>query len=196
LIDDQVVMSITIRTGVPTDARDLAEIASRTFRETFAEDNRPEDLEHHLATAYGPEQQLGELTRPDIVTLLGEVDGRLVAYAQLRMEAAPDCVPDESPVELWRFYVTRDWHGRGVAQQLMKSVEAEAHARGGRTLWLGVWERNQRALAYYRKAGFADVGSHVFMLGTDPQTDRIMVRPLPDFSGLPFGHASAQAPDR
>lgn len=174
-------MTITIREGQPTDARDLAEIASRTFRETFAEDNRPEDLEHHLTTAYGPEQQLSELTRPDMVTLLGEVDGRLVAYAQLRMGTAPDCVRGDSPVELWRFYVSREWHGRGVAQQLMKSVEAEACRRGGRTLWLGVWERNQRALAYYRKTGFADVGSHVFMLGTDPQTDRIMVRPLQQF---------------
>ena len=169
---------ITIRTGLPTDARDLAELASRTFRETFAEDNRPEDLEHHLATAYGQEQQLRELTRPDMVTLLGVVDGRLVGYAQLRREAAPDCVRGESPIELWRFYVTREWHGRGVAQELMKSVVAEACVRGGRTLWLGVWERNQRALAYYRKAGFTDVGSHVFMLGTDRQTDRIIVRPL------------------
>jgi ribosomal protein S18 acetylase RimI-like enzyme len=58
-------------------------------------------------------------------------------------------------------------------------VELEANLRGARTVWLGVWERNARATAFYLKTGFKDVGSHVFMMGTDPQTDRILVRQLP-----------------
>ena len=61
----------------------------------------------------------------------------------------------------------------------MRTVESEAHSRGGRTLWLGVWERNERAKAFYQKNGFTDVGSHVYMVGTDAQTDRIFVRSLP-----------------
>jgi diamine N-acetyltransferase len=61
----------------------------------------------------------------------------------------------------------------------MRAAESDAYRRGGRTLWLGVWERNERARAFYHKCGFVDVGSHVFVLGTDAQTDRIMVRPLP-----------------
>jgi ribosomal protein S18 acetylase RimI-like enzyme len=58
----------------------------------------------------------------------------------------------------------------------MRKVESEAFARGGRTLWLGVWERNERAKAFYTKNGFIDVGSHVFMVGREAQTDRILVR--------------------
>jgi ribosomal protein S18 acetylase RimI-like enzyme len=85
----------------------------------------------------------------------------------------------EAPLELWRFYVARPWHGRGIAQALMSHVNAEAHRRGARTLWLGVWERNERAKAFYRKTGFTDVGSHLFMVGEDAQSDRIMVRPIP-----------------
>jgi ribosomal protein S18 acetylase RimI-like enzyme len=61
----------------------------------------------------------------------------------------------------------------------MREVERHAERRGGRTLWLGVWERNERAKAFYQKNGFSDVGSHLFMLGTDAQTDRIMVRHFP-----------------
>ncbi|HEX5766164.1 MAG TPA: GNAT family N-acetyltransferase [Woeseiaceae bacterium] len=171
-------MSITIRFGLPTDASELAELAARTFHETFAADNRADDMALHLATAYGPAQQHAELTSPDTITLVAEVDARLIAYAQLRTGEAPECVRGVSPVELWRFYVSREWHGRGVAQALMRSVETEASRLGGRTLWLGVWERNDRAQAYYRKAGFVDKGSHAFMVGNDLQTDRIMERSL------------------
>jgi len=172
-------MSIMVRAGVATDATALAELAARTFRETFAADNRPEDMELHTAQAYGTSQQQLELIDPNIATLLVEVDGQMAGYAQLRSGLAPTCVTGEAPVELWRFYITQAWHGRGVAQALMQRVESEAYRRGRRTLWLGVWERNERAKAFYHKNGFTDVGSHVFMVGTDAQTDRIFVRPLP-----------------
>lgn len=169
---------ITIRRGVSTDAAALAELAARTFQETFGAENRPEDMLLHLAEAYGPAQQGRELADPGITTLLVGLDGRLAGYAQLRTGPVPLVVTGSSPIELWRFYIDAAWHGKGLAQVLMERVVAEAAERGARTLWLGVWERNERAQAFYRKCGFADVGSHVFMVGTDPQTDRIMVRVL------------------
>ena len=168
-----------IRSGEASDATALAELAARTFRETFAADNRPEDIAAHIATAYGTSQQERELVDPDIATLLVEVEAQLAGYAQLRSGVPPACVTGEQPIELWRFYIAQPWQGRGVAQALMKEVERDAYRRGARTLWLGVWERNERAQAFYRKNGFVDVGSHVFVVGTDAQTDRILVRPLP-----------------
>lgn len=172
-------MSTIIRSGEGSDAPALAELAARTFHDTFAADNRPEDMALHMASAYGASQQQQELLDPGISTLLVEINGQLAGYAQLRSGPVPTCVAGEAPIELWRFYVDRAWHGRGVAHALMRRVEFEAHRRGGRTLWLGVWERNARARAFYEKAGFKDVGSHVFMVGTDPQTDRIVVRSIP-----------------
>jgi len=169
-------MSTIIRRGIVTDASALAELAARTFRETFAADNTPDDIALHIARAYGVEQQARELADPDLVTLLMDIDGDLAGFAQLHRGAAPACVDGETPIELWRFYVAQAWHGRGLAQQLMQRVESAAAESGARTLWLGVWERNARAIAYYRKSGFTDVGSHVFVVGSDPQTDRIMVR--------------------
>jgi diamine N-acetyltransferase len=172
-------MSIVIRAGVATDATALAELAAQTFRETFAADNRPEDIALHATHAYGTPQQERELVDPDIATLLVEIDGQLAGYAQLRSGVPPACVTGEKPIELWRFYIAQPWHGRGVAQALMRKVEKNAYRSGRRTLWLGVWERNERAKAFYHKNGFMDIGSHVFMVGTDAQTDRILVRPLP-----------------
>ena len=171
-------VNIVIRTGASSDATALAELAARTFQQTFAADNRPEDMALHLARAYGTSQQQRELLDPDITTLLVEVDLELAGYAQVRSGVVPECVAGESPIELWRFYIDHAWHGRGIAQALMRRVELEASRRGGQTLWLGVWERNARAQAFYRKNGFVDAGSHVFMVGTDAQTDHILVRQL------------------
>lgn len=167
-----------IRPGVAADAPALAELASRTFREAFAADNRPEDMAAHVAAAYGTAQQEKELLDPGVATLLVYAGAELAGYAQLRPGAAPACVTGEAPVELWRFYIAKAWHGRGLAQSLMRRVEAEGHRSGARTLWLGVWERNERAKAFYARSGFVDVGSHVFMLGTDAQVDRILTRSL------------------
>jgi diamine N-acetyltransferase len=87
----------------------------------------------------------------------------------------PDCVPDRQAIELVRFYVNRALHGRGLAHTLMQAALAAASPRA-RTMWLGVWERTARAIAFYAKWGFVDVGSHVFVLGSDRQIDRIMWR--------------------
>lgn len=171
---------IVIRRAVPGDAEELSGLAARTFRDTFAADNRPEDLAAHLSRAFGPDRQLAEIADPGIRTLVAaDPGGALIAFAQLRTGTPPACVVSEGPIELWRFYVDRDWHGRGLAQRLMQAVLAEAGAAGARSAWLGVWERNPRAASFYRKCGFVDVGAHEFRLGDDVQVDRVMTLALP-----------------
>jgi ribosomal protein S18 acetylase RimI-like enzyme len=102
----------------------------------------------------------------------------LVGYVHLASGPAPVTVEGPAPLELKRLYVARAWHGRGVAQALMDAALDAARARGARTLWLGVWERNPRAVAFYGKYGFTRVGEHTFLLGADPQTDWVLARPL------------------
>lgn len=169
---------MTIRTATVADAAVLSELARRTFHDTFASTNDPADMALYLAGAFGVDQQTRELQDRDITTLLVEDSGETIAFAQLRAGHVPECVSGAHPIELWRFYVTRQWHGRGVARPLMDRVRAEARARGARTLWLGVWERNDRARAFYAKCGFAVAGDHIFLFGTDPQTDLVMTAPL------------------
>lgn len=168
---------LTIRPATPADAGTLSEFGRRTFLDTFGEQNTAQDMAAYLAGAFSEARQLAELAAADVITLIAEDQAICVGYAQLGAGATPQCVTGASPIELVRFYVDRGWHGRGLAQALMQEVEATARARA-ETLWLGVWERNARAIAFYRKCGFVDVGSHVFRLGSDPQTDRIMVRSL------------------
>lgn len=169
---------IDIRRGAIADAAVLAEFAASTFRAAFGQENRPEDMALHLSRSYGVAQQSAELADPAITTLLAEDAGRLAGYAQVRPGAPPPCVAANGSLELWRFYVGPAWHGRGVAQTLMAATVAAARTRGARTLWLGVWERNPRAQAFYRKVGFERVGGQTFMVGTDAQTDHVMALPL------------------
>jgi GNAT superfamily N-acetyltransferase len=169
---------VNIRRGQSSDAAALADLARTTFYDTFAATNDPQDMALHLERAYGVPQQTAELQDPGIATLLCEHDGKAIAYAQLRGGHVPDCVTGPTPVELWRFYVAQGYHGQGVAQALMQRVKDEARERGARTLWLGVWEHNARARAFYAKCGFVDAGTHIFLFGTDPQTDVVMALPL------------------
>ena len=160
------------------DARRLAELAEETFRATFGAANTAEDMDLHCRTNYGEATQAGELANPDMVTLLSEEDGRLIGFAQLRWGGAPDCVKASAPGEILRLYVARDWHGKGVAPMLMRACLEAMAARGADVAWLGVWERNPRAIAFYRKFGFVEVGDHVFPVGSDPQRDIVMARPV------------------
>jgi ribosomal protein S18 acetylase RimI-like enzyme len=169
---------IQIRTARPDDARQLADLAEATFRDTFGAANTAQDMNVHCRASYGEAIQAAEIARPDMLTLLGEADGRLTGFAQLRWGDAPACVTSAAAGEIQRLYVAREWHGKGVARALMHACLEAMRARGSEVVWLGVWERNPRAIAFYRKFGFAEVGEHVFAVGSDPQRDIVMARPV------------------
>lgn len=134
-------------------------------------------MDAHCASNFGPELQLAEIEDAASSTFVFEEDdGRLIAYGQLRRSAAPRCVIGANPAEIHRLYVDRAWHGRGIAVQLMAALLDCARDGNADVVWLGVWEHNPRAISFYRKAGFTDVGEHLFMLGGDPQRDIIMSR--------------------
>ena len=108
-----------IRKAIRSDAARLARLAEKTFRDTFGAVNTPEDMDLHCRASYSEAIQAAEISSADMTTLLSEGDGRLVGFAQLRWGRAPDCVLAASAGEMQRLYVLGDWHGRGVAQELM-----------------------------------------------------------------------------
>jgi ribosomal protein S18 acetylase RimI-like enzyme len=170
--------ALVVRRAGAADAELLAELGARLFREAFAADNRPDDMALHLAVTFGPELQRRELADPALAYFVAEEDGRAVGYTLVREGSAPACVAGPDPIQLHRIYVERAAQGSGAAAALMAAAVAEARRRGGSTLWLGVWERNARAIRFYEKHGFRDVGSAAFHLGRDEQRDRVMCRDL------------------
>jgi ribosomal protein S18 acetylase RimI-like enzyme len=181
-------MPFSLRPATPHDAAALAALGERTFRDAFAAHNRAGDMDAYVALAFGVRQQSAELGDPRVTCLLAEPpDGDAVAptraaigYAVVRQAAdeVPECVTGPDPVELARLYVERPWHGRGVGEALMRAAIEAARTRGGHTLWLGVWEHNPRARAFYARWGFVEVGEHAFALGADRQRDLLLARAI------------------
>lgn len=169
---------IQIRYARPDDAPQLAWLAEKTFRDTFEAVNTPENMALHCQNSYSTAFQAAEIANPHLTTLLCEAAGKLIAFAQLRWKKAPPCVEATAPGEIQRLYLLQDWHGQGLAQTLMNSCLAEMQKQGRDVVWLGVWEQNPRAISFYKKFGFVEVGEHIFPLGDDPQRDIIMARPV------------------
>jgi GNAT superfamily N-acetyltransferase len=166
-----------IRPAVEDDAAPLSAFAEQTFRDTFGAFNTARDLDLHCGRYFTPSAQRREILDPEACTLLLERDKALIGYAQIGRGAAPPCVRGAKPIELRRFYVLKSWHGAGLGRDLMTAVFARCIALGADAVWLGVWERNPRAIGFYRKWGFAEVGEHEFVLGTDAQRDLVMTSP-------------------
>ncbi|MGB7451423.1 MAG: GNAT family N-acetyltransferase, partial [Lysobacterales bacterium] len=111
-------------------------------------------------------------------TLLAYLNDELIGFAQVRRKAIPTVVVAEKPVELYRLYLARSAHGTGAVKPLMLKAREAARELGGLNLWLSVWERNPRAIAFYLKSGFAKIGSRDFVVGSDTQTDSVFIAPL------------------
>ncbi len=168
----------TIRLATTNDAAELAGFAEAIFRDTFGAMNNSDDVDAHCRRYYGAVIQVNEITDPAWTTMLVEEDGELVGYLQLRWRPAPASVIAERPGEIQRFYLRADWHGRGLAQEMMTRALNEMKDRGTDVAWLGVWEHNPRAISFYTKCGFRSVGDQPFILGDDTQRDIIMMREI------------------
>lgn len=167
-----------IRRARPSDAEELAILAERTFRKTFQEGNTQEDMALHCQASYSTDIQLKEILRQDWIILVCEYENKLIGYAQLRWEELPLCVNSIHAGKILCLYIDEPYHGKGVAQALMQKCFAEFEEKGSDPVWLGVWEHNPRAISFYLKLGFTEVGEHIFEVGSDPQRDIIMKRSI------------------
>ncbi len=169
-----------IRAARREDIEALAALAARTFREAFAGDNAPEDINSYVTESFSAERlrtEFADARNRFLLAFRGEGEAP-VGYAKLRTGRADPSVKGPAPIELERLYVARNALGRGIGAALMHACLESARNGGYRTLWLGVWDRNARAIAFYERWGFAVVGDHAFRLGSDEQTDLIMERPV------------------
>lgn len=169
---------LVIRPATAADLELLVAVATRTFYDAFAATNTPENMQTYMASAFNSEQLAAELADPRGSFLLAELAGLAVGYAKLYRGSVPLCVPDEQAIELSRIYIDQNTLGAGVGAALLQRCFELARGERRRTMFLGVWEHNPRAQAFYRKWGFERVGEHVFQMGDDAQTDWWMMRAL------------------
>lgn len=172
-------MAISLRVATVADAHLLSELGARLFDQTFAKDNTPEDMARYLQSAFSSSQQTAELADPrNLFFVASRDDGAVVGYAMLIRSSHTSSVEASDPAEVNRIYIDRSLHGSGAGAALMAACIEQARAWNADALWLAVWERNPRAIAFYEKSGFRPVGRKTFQLGADLQHDFVMVRNL------------------
>jgi len=171
---------ISIRKASPADAEMLTDLSYSTFWDAFADHpkNAPDDLAHYMRQAFNVEQIAAELADANSVFFIAEFDGKPAGYAKLVLDSTEEGVTAARPIELSRLYSHQEFLGKGVGRDLMNACFGYATSHDHDVMWLGVWEYNSRAQAFYTKNGFREVGKHTFRLGTDPQTDLLMQKEL------------------
>ncbi len=162
------------------DAEMLAELCRKTFWDAFAEhpENAPEDMVDYMEKAFNVETIRAELNEENSIFLIAEIENEAAGYAKITLGAIEAGIIAEKPIELNRLYSHQKFLGKGVGAKLMDECFEIAKENNCDVMWLGVWEFNPRAQAFYRKYGFCEVGKHIFQLGSDPQIDLLMQKDL------------------
>ena len=168
--------AINIRRALLSDADLVARLSRETFYTAFAAQNRPEDMDLFLNEQFTHEKLAAELQEDARYFFLAMIGDQPAGYLAMREGEQFPGWEGLASIEIARIYVVGDFIGKGVGAALMKTALDFARSKSKQRIWLGVWEKNERAIAFYRRFDFEIFGSHVFMLGRDPQTDWLMRR--------------------
>ena len=163
-----------------THIEQLQEIARQTFLETFSAGNTEENMRKYLDEGFSLEKLTTELNDPNTEFYFATCGNKAIGYLKLNFGHAQTELQDEKAVEIERIYVLKQFHGKKVGQLLYEKAMQIAEQKNAHYIWLGVWEQNPRAIAFYKKNGFVEFGKHIFKLGNDEQTDIMMKLELKD----------------
>jgi ribosomal protein S18 acetylase RimI-like enzyme len=169
---------VRIRHASVADRDLLIELGIQTFRETFDEVNTAEDMQAYLDKSFSTQQLEKELNEEGSTFFLAFYNEEAIGYVRLRTSHNYENPEYTSTLEIERLYLLKSQLGKNVGKKLMETCLALAKTKKCSSIWLGVWEHNQRALRFYDKWGFVKFSSHVFMLGSDAQTDLLLKKNL------------------
>lgn len=157
----------------------LTSISLQSFCEAFEKDNNPDDFKTYVDEAFSEAQITKDLQEPGSIFYIAYYNGEAAGYARMRNSTeVNDQFPGKKLIELHRLYALGKFIGRGIGKALMNHCLNEAKQKGFDIIWLGVWEHNDHAQGFYKSFGFEKFSSHVFVVGTDPQTDFLLKKNL------------------
>ena len=172
-------MSIVIKEATTEDALLIANISHQTFYETFAEYNTKENMDKFLNQQFTKGKLILEVGAKENIFLLAYDGDQIAGYVKIRDEKAPFSLGNINVLEIARIYAMRSLIGRGIGSKLMQACVDIAKGKKKDFLWLGVWEKNQRAIDFYKRWGFEKFDETDFLLGNDLQKDWLMKKEIP-----------------
>ena len=166
--------NIDLRQVELSDLNQLQGIGRRAFAETFSSDNSEENMQTYLDEKFSEVNLEKELSDKDSRFYFAVLDERVVGYLKINFGTSQTEIKDPRALEIERIYVPKGFHGLKVGQILYEKAIDVAREKGLDYVWLGVWEKNERAIGFYKKNGFVEFERHIFRLGNDAQTDIMM----------------------
>lgn len=171
-------MTINIKKCTPEDSRKLQEISYETFNETFKDQNSPENMKAYLDRAFNLQQLNEELLNTSSQFFFIYIDNEIGGYLKVNThDAQSEDMGDES-LEIERIYIRKLFQKHGLGIRLLNKAIEIAIERNKKKIWLGVWEKNENAIAFYKKMGFVQSGTHTFHMGDEKQIDFLMTKSL------------------
>ncbi len=165
-----------IREATIHDSSLIASFGARTFKESYTASNSLADLTEYISSNFSVTHIRELLIDQASTFLLAYLDDNLVGYSMLLSGDSPVDVSGSNPIELVRIYIDRDHASKGLGSSLLDTCLRHAVETGHDVMWLGVWEKNEPAIAFYKKWEFKQIGMKEFVLGNDIQVDLIMSR--------------------
>ena len=171
-------MDISLRQCKIEDIDELRTLSIQTYYETFAAFNTPENMEEYLRCAFDREKLRRELSDKNSMFFFLLSDEKPAGYLKVNEAPSQTDVNDPASLEIERIYVSGGFQGEGLGRYLMEQAIRMAVERKKKYVWLGVWEKNEKAIRFYERNGFCQIGTHSFVMGEDVQTDYIMRKDL------------------
>ncbi len=156
------------------DIAQLQIICKQTFFETYADGNTEENMQKYLDESFSLENLAAELANPNTQLFFARLDQKPIGYVKINFGEAQTELKYQKSLEIERIYVLKDFHGKRVGQILFDKAFEIALQTKADFLWLGVWEKNPKAIYFYKRNGFVEFDRHIFKLGDDLQTDIMM----------------------
>ena len=171
--------SIEIKKASLLDLESIQKIGKQTFMETFAAVNTAKNIADYLEKSFNIQQLTFELNHPESQFYLAIFEQEVIGYLKINFGKAQTESINDKALEIHRIYVLKEFHGKKVGQLFINQVMKIVQNHPVEYIWLGVWEENHRAIAFYAKNGFTVFDKHIFTLGDDVQTDLLMKYQIP-----------------
>lgn len=165
--------TVSIRPLEATDLRSLQKLSVETFVDTFIDSNTADDLASCIDSLYNTEKLARELAAKHSYFYFVEVEDQIAGYIKLNTRYEQTEGQRDDSLEIERLYILPRYKGLHLGSKLMKFALDLAKEKGKKRVWLGVWEHNEPAKAFYSRWGFTRFSQHTFPVGSDPQTDEL-----------------------
>ncbi len=167
-------LSIEILENTPANIHALQQLSVKTFLESFGEQNTAANMQLYLNENLTYNKLVDEINHPDAQFFIVKAELIPVGYLKINFSGAQTDIKDENGLEIERIYVLKDYQNRKIGQLLFDKAMQIAKDHSMQYLWLGVWEKNLKAINFYKRNGLLEFDTHVFKLGNDEQTDILM----------------------